>query len=118
MAKAPSAAASADKPDDDGIFVDLRKPIMSMGQEVKRLTFREPTAEDIERYGFPLIIADEEDPAVADPMKPKMPDISFNAKSMTEHIAILSKVPMVNIRKLSSGDWLRCAYKLSVFFLQ
>ncbi len=104
---------------EDEIFVDLSKPIVAMGKEVAKLTFREPSAGDIERYGFPLIIDDSaDDPMTADPTKPKAPDIRFDTKSMTAHIAALSGVPIVNIRKLSSGDWLRCAYKVSIFFLR
>ncbi len=112
--EAPAAPAGADE-----ISATLSKPLRVFDKELTKLVFREPTAEDIERYGFPLILDDSaDDPMTADPTKPKAPDIRFDAKSMTAHIAVLSGTPIVNIRKLSAGDWLRCAYKVSVFFLR
>lgn len=103
---------------DGKTVVKLKRPILVMGQSRDELSFREPTAEDIERFGFPLLIDDPEvEPEVADVTRPVAPDIRFDEKKMTSHIAVLSNVPIADIRKLSPGDWLRCSFALSVFFL-
>ncbi len=103
---------------DGKTVVKLKKPILVMGQSRDELSFREPTAEDIERFGFPLLIDDAEvQPEVADVTRPAAPDIRFDEKKMTAHLAVLSNVPIADIRKLSPGDWLRCSFALSVHFL-
>jgi hypothetical protein len=97
----------------------LSKPILVMGKLTSELTFREPTAEDIERFGFPLIIdEDDTDPAIVDMTKARAPDVRFDEKKMTAHMAVLSNAPIADIRRMSPRDWLSCAYVISVFFLQ
>jgi hypothetical protein len=74
------------------------------GNELKELTFREPTAGDINRYGNPVLLTNDFE-AVIDP------------KKMTLMMAALSSVLSPMLDKMDPRDWNSCAYRLRTFFL-
>jgi len=90
------------------IIVPLRKAIIANGDEVSELKFREPTAGDIERTGNPVII---------DMMSGDTPKVTFDAKSMTQMMALLATVPPSTIRQMHPKDWNTAAWSLASFFM-
>lgn len=92
----------------DPVVVKLRKPIQANGEEVTQLTFREPTAGDIERCGNPVNI---------DFMSGDTPKMSFDTISMSKMMSTLAAVPPSSIRSMHPRDWNSCAWNLASFFL-
>lgn len=90
------------------IAIKLRKSVIANGDEVNELTFREPTAADIERVGNPINI---------DMLSGDMPKITFEAKSMTQMMALLATVPPSTIRQMHPKDWNTAAWSLANFFM-
>ena len=86
----------------------LRKSVIANGDEVKELTFREPTAGDIERVGNPVVI---------DMLSGDIPKITFDAKVMTQMLALLATVPPSTIRQMHPRDWNSAAWQLASFFI-
>jgi hypothetical protein len=83
----------------------VHKPIRDQNdRELKELSFREPTAGDINRYGNPVRLTDDYD-AVIDERK------------MTLIMANLSGVLSPMLDKMDPRDWNSCAYRLRTFFL-
>lgn len=92
------------------VVVVLRKPIKLGSEEtITELTFREPTAADIERCGNPVNID-----FFGGGETPKM---SFDARSMSAMMSVLAAVPPSTIKKLSTRDWNSAAWNLASFFL-
>src|SRR6266699_123074 len=102
----------ADKKEDKvvgaSIVVKLRKSVIANGDEVKELTFREPTAADIERAGNPVDIT-----YMGENENPK---VTFDAKAMTQMMSILAAVPPSTIRQMNTRDWNTAAWELASFF--
>lgn len=90
------------------LVVSLRKPIIANGDEVNSLTFREPTAADIERVGNPVNI---------DMLSGDTPKLSFDAKAMTAMMSVLAAVPPSTIRQMHPRDWNSAAWTLASFFM-
>lgn len=90
------------------IVQTLRKPIIANGDEVNELTFREPTAADIERVGNPVNI---------DMLSGEIPKVTFDARAMTQMLALLAMVPPSTIRQMHPRDWNSAAWQLASFFL-
>lgn len=88
------------------IVVKLRKPIIANGDEVSELSFREPTAADIERTGNPVNID-----FIGDRYK-----VTFDAKAMTQMMSLLATVPPSTIRQMHPKDWNTAAWDLAGFF--
>jgi len=86
----------------------LRKSVIANGDEVKELTFREPTAADIERVGNPVNI---------DMLSGDIPKVTFDAKAMTQMMALLATVPPSTIRQMHPRDWNSAAWQLASFFI-
>lgn len=86
----------------------LRKSIIANGDEVNELTFREPTAGDIERAGNPVNI---------DMMSSDTPKVTFDAKAMTQMMSFLAAVPPSTIRQMHPKDWNTAAWSLAGFFM-
>jgi hypothetical protein len=74
------------------------------GRELKELSFREPTAGDINRYGNPVRLTSDFDAAI-------------DERKMTLMIAALSGVLSPMLDKMDPRDWNSCAYRLRTFFL-
>ena len=85
----------------------LRKSIVAHGDSVTEITFREPTAGDIERVGNPITVGIYEN-------QPKM---HFEAQTMTLMMAHLAGVPPSTIRQMHPKDWENGAWKLANFFM-
>ena len=92
----------------DSIVVKLRKPIQLGSEEITQLTFREPTAADIERCGNPVNI---------DFISGDTPKMTFDAKSMSAMMGVLAGVPPSTIKKMNTRDWNSAAWNLASFFL-
>lgn len=73
-------------------------------EEVQEITFREPTAGDINRCGNPCRID-------------QMGDVQIDERKMTLVIATLSGILSPNIERMDPRDWNSCAYRLRGFFL-
>lgn len=98
-----------EKPKVDGsITVTLRKSIIANGDETKELTFREPTAADIERTGNPVNV---------DMLSGDVPKLTFDAKAMTQMMSLLAAVPPSSIRQMNTRDWNSAAWQLAAFFM-
>lgn len=103
-------ADETEKPKEDGpslIVQSLRKSVIANGDEVNELTFREPTGGDIERVGNPVTI---------DMLSGDTPKITFDAKAMTQMMALLATVPPSTIRQMHPRDWNSAAWQLAHFF--
>ncbi len=90
------------------IVFHLRKPIIANGEEVKELTFREPTAADIERTGNPVLI---------DMLSGETPKLTFDAKAMSQMMALLAGVPPSTVKQMNTKDWNSAAWTLASFFM-
>ena len=88
------------------IVVKLRKPVIANGDEVMELTFREPTAGDIDNVGNPVLIDPFGDVA----------RYSFDSKMMTNMMSVLAAVPPSTIRRMHPKDWNNAAWLLLRFF--
>src|SRR6516162_5552805 len=88
-------------------IVTLRKPVIANGEEVKELSFREPTAGDIDRAGNPVLLDMCSDP----------PKITFDAKAMTAMMAALATVRPSTIKQMHPKDWNTAALQLAGFFM-
>jgi hypothetical protein len=87
--------------------LDLRKPVIANGDETSRLTFREPTGNDIEQVGNPVNMDFTHDP----------PKVSFDSRMMTNMMARLATVPPSTIRQMHTRDWNTAAWNLAGFFM-
>jgi hypothetical protein len=83
----------------------LHHPIRdNKGEDVRELSFREPTAGDINRYGNPCRVNQEG-------------DVVIDERKMTFVMAALSGILPPLIERMDPRDWNSCAYRLRSFFL-
>lgn len=83
----------------------VHKPIRDQdNRELKELSFREPTAGDINRCGNPVRLTDDYDALI-------------DERKMTLIMANLSGVLSPMLDKMDPRDWNSCAYRLRTFFL-
>jgi hypothetical protein len=92
----------------DPVVVRLRKSVIANGEDVMELTFREPTAADIERCGNPVNV---------DFFTSETPRMTFDAKSMSAMMSTLAAVPPSTIKQMHPRDWNTAAWNLANFFL-
>lgn len=108
---APAPAVEESLPD-GAIRVRLSRALKIPDQSgigsTDRLTFREPTAEDIEVSGCPVII---------DSDSRGEPKVLFDEVKMNAMFARLSGVPLPFIRKMRGSDWTNCAWAIAPFFV-
>jgi hypothetical protein len=90
------------------VVVKLRKSIMVGDEEISELTFREPTAADIERCGNPVNI---------DFISGDTPKMTFDVVAMSKMMSTLSGVAPPIIKRLNTRDWNTAAWNLASFFL-
>jgi hypothetical protein len=101
---------------DGAVGVPLSKPLKVPSKDpgmrgigtTSRLVFREPTAEDIEIAGCPVII---------DSDSRGEPKVLFDEPKMNAMFARLSGVPLPYIRKMRASDWTNCAWTIAPFFV-
>jgi len=116
-APAPAPAPAADLPatdtadDDAALFtfpmtISLRHRAIrnNKNEEISAITFREPTAGDINRFGNPARLNQ---------------DGRFvpEEKSMTMVMAQLSGINMPLLERMDPRDWNTCAWRLMPFFI-
>jgi hypothetical protein len=83
----------------------LHKPVVSPDlQQLRELTFREPTGADVNRFGNPTRINGDG-------------DIIVDERKMTLMMAALSGLIPSSLDKMDPRDWNSCAYRLRGFFL-
>jgi Phage tail assembly chaperone proteins, E, or 41 or 14 len=85
----------------------LMKPITAHGQTYSELTFREPTAEDIERVGLPCTIK----------VGVEEFEIKHDAKAWLAMMSNLATVPPSSIRQLDPRDYSSIIWLLQGYFL-
>ncbi len=88
--------------------INLRKSVVANGDEVNHLTFREPTAGDIEQIGNPVHL---------DFFSGDNPKATFDTKIMTKMMSQLAMVPPSTIRAMHPRDWNTAAWLLAPFFM-
>lgn len=86
----------------------LKVPAANGIGSTTHLTFREPTAEDIEIAGCPVII---------DSDSRGEPKVLFDERKMNAMFAQLSGIPLPFIRLMRGQDWTNCAWAISPFFV-
>jgi Phage tail assembly chaperone proteins, E, or 41 or 14 len=74
------------------------------GEEVRELSFREPSGADINRYGNPVRINQEG-------------DVVIDERKMTLIMAALTGILSPLLERMDPRDWNSCAYRLRGFFL-
>ena len=82
--------------------------MIAHGDEVKQLTFREPTAADIEACGSPVIF----NPWVEE----GQPKTRLETKNMFAMMSRLANVPPSTIKQMNTADWEYAAHALAYRF--
>jgi hypothetical protein len=107
-----TSSAVEEKLPDGAVRVKLSREIKVPGktgiETTDHLTFREPTAEDIEIAGCPVNI---------DSDSRGEPKVLFDEVKMNAMLARLSNIPLPFIRKMRAMDWQNCAWAISPFFV-
>lgn len=89
--------------------VKLSKSIQAHGEEVRILTLREPTTEDIIDIGLPtlIIVGDGETAGV-----------EVRQKVVAKYISTLAAIPLSAVRSLAPKDFSACTKEVMSFFGQ
>jgi leucyl aminopeptidase (aminopeptidase T) len=99
-ANATTDTEAVEKPEAWSGKLVLRKPVMAHGEELKELTFREPTSGDIIDIGMPVT-----------------PQRRIDTQVMAEMLARLALVPPPTIRSLHPNDFTAASYLVADFFI-
>ncbi len=83
--------------------VTLKKPIQAHGEEVTKLTFREPTGDDIMACGYPLQMSGD---GTFVPL----------AGAIGKYISRLGGIPASSVKALSAPDFQACMMTVIPFF--
>ena len=83
--------------------VTLKKPIQAHGEEVAKLTFREPNGDDIMTCGYPLQMAGD---GTFTPL----------AGAIGKYISRLGGIPANSVKALSAPDFQACMMTIIPFF--
>lgn len=86
----------------------LNRAVQAHGEMIDEISFREPIAKDIVRYGLPVNF-----PIMIDPDA----QVTFDEPKMTAMMAQLAAVPVSAIEAMTPGDWTSCAWGLAPFFV-
>jgi len=83
----------------------IHKPIRdNKGNELRELSFRQPTGGDINRWGMPVRIDIHG-------------DVQMDERKMTMMMTALTGVMTPFLESMDPRDWSSCAYRLRNFFL-
>jgi len=85
--------------------VTLKKPVQAHGDEVKTLTFREPTGEDIIACGYPLQMSGDGGGSFT-----PLPGV------IAKYIARLAGIPPSSVKALCASDFQACMMEIIPFF--
>lgn len=86
---------------------ELERAIQAHGEEVKTLTFREPTARDLLNIGNPVIFN----------MFASPPIVTHEPNIMLAMLSRLGNVPPSSIEQLTTRDLIDCSWGITRFFL-
>ena len=105
-----------DKTDPDApVIVELRKPLVVGGEEVKKLILRAPLGGDIRRCGLPFMVGMGGSSGYE-----ALPDVEekgeVNMNAVCKYIARLGSVPMVQVDKMPHDDVMKCYVAILPFF--
>lgn len=94
------------------VTIKLSEPIEANGETLEEITFREPSAADIELCGNPVCLDWNN---VTGPTSNPRP--YFDTKAMSHMMSVLAAVPPSSIRKMKTRDWNTAAWGLAGFFM-
>jgi len=106
-AAAHIAEVAAAAPPSTDLTIELSSPVMANGEMVKKLTFREPTGND-------MVMIGEKWPVNIDWADGK---VSPNPLVMANVMSTLAAVPPSTIKALKGKDFSTCAHALMGFFV-
>jgi Phage tail assembly chaperone proteins, E, or 41 or 14 len=92
----------------DPLSHPLTKAIQAHGEALTILKWREPTGNDIERAGNPIVM----DSVSGGGMR-----VTFDEKKMSAMICQLAAVPPSAVRQMVARDWNAVAFKVFRFFM-
>jgi Phage tail assembly chaperone proteins, E, or 41 or 14 len=94
-------------PPSTDIVVELKKPVMANGEMTNKLTFREPTGNDMLQLGerWPVNIDWQTG------------EVSPNPAVMANVISLLGAVPPSTVKALGGKDFATCSHRLMGFFV-
>ena len=78
------------------ITIPLKKPITAHAEELRSITLREPTAEDVMAEGFPTLMVPSSDG--------KSVAVDIRANVVGHYISRLGGIPMASVKTLSLPD--------------
>lgn len=90
------------------ITVPLKKPITAHAEELRSITLREPTAEDVMAEGFPTLMVPSTDG--------KSVAVDIRANVVGRYISRLGGIPMSSVKTLSLPDLQACMNEVMSFF--
>lgn len=73
----------------------LSKPIKAHGENIQVLEFREPTGDDVEKFGFPYLVT---------PKSNGETTIEIRANVIYQYISRLAGIPKESAKQISLGD--------------
>lgn len=88
----------------DKLQLKLSEPIKHIDEEIKVLEFREPTADDAIKLGYPAVFGANGEPI-------------FNAKTVYAYLSELTALPPSTVKKVAFCDVEKFKYFLSTFFM-
>ncbi|MEP3245102.1 MAG: phage tail assembly protein [Sneathiella sp.] len=88
--------------------VELQKEVVSHGEPVSKLTFREPTGEDIMKSGHPMKITVSNDGGGQ--------TMSMDTQALGTLISRLAEIPASSVRAMSVSDFQSCTNVIMGFF--
>jgi hypothetical protein len=107
-AKKAAAQAPPPKAAEEGRSFPLRKKIMAHGEELEAITLREPTAADINRCGYPVILR---------PLTGGGIQVTVDEEKMSAMISTLAVIPPSSVSKMHTRDWATVSVWLTSFFV-
>jgi len=109
VAKKPVELVEEDAaaPTTTDITIELSKPVVSSGEMIKKLTFREPTGGDMQAIGEKWPVNIDWQTGVVTP----------NPEVMAGVMSVLAAVPPSTIKAMRGKDFSTCAHRLMGFFV-
>lgn len=90
------------------VTIPLKKPITAHAEEVREITLRVPTAEDVMAEGFPTLMRPGEDG--------KSVAVEVRANVVGRYICRLGGIPMSSVKQLGLSDLQACTNEVMGFF--
>ena len=87
--------------------IKLSEPIQAHGEEVSELTLREPTTEDVIKFGQPFLVI---------PRDGGDTGVEIRMNIIARYVSELAAIPMSSVKKLSRNDFSACQAAVMGFF--